>query len=376
MFSRSISIVLLASSLVFAGCAAQTSHDGEEDPSTFTAAEGALSSYAKQLVGDYKSDALYPRFSLLKDGSYTFDTGIRCIKAPCPSGDAGTFSIWNDSRARKYVNLFSTDGKVSRWFRVDALKPVTLVGVSGITGTFKTIAAAGTCIANNDCGSGEQCVGSVCTARPLCAQVVGTDGVIHVKNFAAGSYADADAWASSTAAGAGYGISIGTCTEVATGFYCTDVYQPTCAFVSGADAAKTYTSPCDAKRAVIAAAGGGDAIGVTQKGACTTGANYCSTFQRTSDGSPSFAYYAHTFGSQFEANAWIQLNPGASNPVVLADTCTSFLMCTEIYKPVCGGVKSDTARTFGNQCQLEAAVRADTKATGSSKGYGQPGACK
>lgn len=380
MFTRHVPIVLFASFLAFAGCAAQTQHDDQEDPSTFTAAtENALSSFGKQLVGDYKSDAVYPRFSLLKDGSYTWDTGIRCVKAPCPSGDSGKFSIWNDSRGRKYVNLFASDHSVSRWFRVDGTKPVVLVGVAGVSGTFKMIVATPTpgCTVSSDCAGGEQCISGTCTARPLCVQVTSADGVFHAKNFPAGGYADANAWAAATAPGLGYGISVYTCADTAAGYDCGGASDATCAFVSGTEAAKTYGSECEAKRAVMATADtGGEALGVLGKGACVSDGPYCSTFHRTSEGTTSFAYYAHTFGSKFESNAWILLNPGASDALAFSGKCSDSLICPMIYKPVCGGVKSDPAKTFGNQCELEAAVRADSATDGWSKGYGQPGACK
>jgi hypothetical protein len=375
MFTRHASIALVASFLAFAGCTAQAYHDDQEDPSTFTASESALSSYGRQLVGDYKSDAVYPRFSLLEDGTYTFDTGIRCVRAPCPSGDSGNFSIWRDHGGRRYVRLLASDHSVKRWLLVESLKPVTLVGFAGITGTFRMMGAAGGCTTYTECGEGEQCIANVCTPRPVCATVLTTDGVFHAKNFNAGSFADADAWASTTAAGAGHSLTLATCTE--TKVACPEPAVPTCAFVSGTEAGVTYASLCDAKHAVLAAAGDvGEAIGVTQQGACTADAPYCSSFLSISDDNASFAYYAHTFGSEFEANAWSQLHPGSSKARVRAGNCSGMAMCPRIYKPVCGGVKSDPARTFSNQCGLEAAVRADAATNGWSKGYGRPGACE
>lgn len=373
MSFRTITFVLVAS---LAGCAAQSSNEGDDtDGSLIASSDNALSAFGKQLVGGYKSDAWYPRFSLEKDASYSWDTGIRCITAPCPSGDVGRFTIWQDYSGRKYVRLLSNDSRTTRWFRVDSLKPVTLVGVFGTTGTFKlqSPVVIGGCAATTECSAGEQCVSSVCTARPSCAQVTAPDGKFHARNFAAGAYAEADAWAAKIAAGGAYGISLYTCEEVAASG-CTEELNPVCAFVSGTDAEKTLGNACEARRATVAAAGsGGDAVSVTAKGACTTGAPRCATYAIGTDAS--YAYYVHDFSSQFAADAWIAINASAIRPQVYTGKCATHTGCTKEYNPVCGGVRSDAARTFGNRCMFEASVRVSSAATGWSKGYAAPGEC-
>ncbi|MEO7092595.1 MAG: hypothetical protein ABI175_05040 [Polyangiales bacterium] len=135
----SLLVATLASfvSVSVLGCAADAQHgdeEGSDAPSTVQA--DALSKLGKSIVGDYKSDAWYPRFSLAADRSYSWDTGIRCIKAPCPSGDAGTWTIYNGTAGSHYVNLVSKPAGQSRWFRIYDGPPVVLKGVFGTTGTF------------------------------------------------------------------------------------------------------------------------------------------------------------------------------------------------------------------------------------------------
>lgn len=372
MFLRSTLSLLLVASL--AGCAAESSSEGDSE-SLVASSDDALSAFGKLLVGDYKSAAPHPTFSLEKDSGYAWDTGIRCITTPCPSGDAGGFSIWRDYAGRRYVRLLSNDGKITRWFRVDSLKPVTLVGVFGTTGTFKlTTGAPPGCTATSECAAGEQCLSSACTPRPSCAQVTAPDGKFYARNFAAGAYAEADAWAAKLAAGSSYSISLSTCSDVAAGFGCPEDYTPVCAFLSGTDAAKTFENACSMRVATIAAAGTvSDAVSVSTKGFCTTGVARCSTYTLGTDAS--FAYYVHDFGSQFEADAWIALNQSVLSSRVWPGKCASFQGCTKEGQAFCGGVRSEPARNFGNRCMFEASVRADSATGGWSKGYAALGEC-
>lgn len=373
MSARHFFAPLFAVSLLV-GCAAQSTPEGEDDTSTLHA-EDALSATGKLLVGDYKSDAWYPRFSLAKDGTYVWDSGIRCVKAPCPSGDSGRFKIWVGAyTGTRYVNMVSSDGKVEHWLRVASLSPTKLVGVFGTTGTFTRVSAekpVGGCTATSECGNGEQCIAGACTARPLCVQIPVASDRYQAKNFAAGQWSEASAWAETTAAGAGYSISLATCTEVAAGLACTEEYAPLCAFVSGAEGARTVSNACELRRTVIAAAGEyGEATGLSTKGECTKGEPRCSTYWLKSDpASVAGAYYVQTFRSDFEAKAWIALQPSAVDGAVLDGICSDLTICTKEYNPVCGGVRSDDPSTFGNLCMFQAAVRASSATDGWSKGY-------
>jgi hypothetical protein len=349
MSFRTITMLLAAT---FIGCAAQSNSEGDDQESLVASSDNSLSAYGEQLVGSYKGDALYPRFQLNADSTYNWDTGIRCITTPCPSGDSGNFSIWRDAFDRRYVRLLSNDWRVTRWFRVSSLKPVTLVGAFGTTGTYKKEVPVVT--------------------GPACAQVYSPDGKFYAKNFA--TMAEADVWAAGIAAGGAYGISAFTCEVTAASYACTEEYAPVCAMISGTDVGKTYSNACELRRATIAAAGAvSDAFAVSTKGECTTGTAKCSTYTVGSD--TSWAYYVHNFNSQFEADAWIALNPQAISSKVLDGKCQDWTVCTKEYFPVCGGVRSETAHTYGNRCMFEASVRADSAATGWSKGYASQGAC-
>jgi len=375
MFTRFTTAFVLASTLAFAGCAAQ-SHQQEEDDPTSMQSESALSAYGELLVGDYKGEAVYPRFSLNKDGTYSWDTGIRCITTPCPSGDRGTWAIYVSLfTGTRYVNMRSTS--ISRWFRVASTSPATLVGAFGTSGTYTKIKTGG-CTLNSECARGEQCDAGACVARPLCVQVDAADGRFLAKNFSAGQYAEADAWAQKEAGGGSYGISLANCAIVSTNMACTEEYAPVCAYTAIWNEARTFSNKCDMKRAVIGAAGEwGEVVAAHKEGACTKGDARCSTYWLKEDeAAVPGAYYVRTVYSDFEAKAWIQVQPNAVNGAVLNGACHDFTICTEEYNPVCGGVRSDSPSTFGNVCSFQAAVRASSATEGWSKGYvSSAGAC-
>ena len=92
------------------GCAAETNPD---DADSVDESEGALSAAGKALIGSYKDDSgAFKTLELtaIKVGgrnkfSAEVDTGIRCIVAPCPSGEhiEGTFTAGS-----KTITLYST----------------------------------------------------------------------------------------------------------------------------------------------------------------------------------------------------------------------------------------------------------------------------
>jgi hypothetical protein len=135
----SILAVLLTSALstlAIAGCSADAQHGAEDGDAPATLQADALSKLGKTIVGSYKSEAWYPRFELKADGTYSWDTGIRCVRAPCPSGDAGDWKIYRGASGSQYVNLVSKPAGEDRWFRIHSGPPVVLEGVWGTTGKF------------------------------------------------------------------------------------------------------------------------------------------------------------------------------------------------------------------------------------------------
>jgi hypothetical protein len=133
--------LLIGASFTFVGCAAQTS-ESEEGLTATT--EDALSATAKGFVGAYRSQdrAIYPRFELSADHTYSWDTGIRCTSAPCPSGDAGSWQLYNGRSGAKYVKLTASAGAEERWFRKTNASPFTIAGVFGTEGVFTKATAA------------------------------------------------------------------------------------------------------------------------------------------------------------------------------------------------------------------------------------------
>ncbi len=139
--SSLLSTLLLGSALALTGCAAgapSSGASGDEDESAIATAQQELASpLYQQLVGDYQDSVnAYPTLALADDGTYTLDTGIRCIMEPCPSGDNGEWAVYR-SGSKYYVALFSDMGWLD-WYRigfVDGL-PSSLKGAFGTSGTF------------------------------------------------------------------------------------------------------------------------------------------------------------------------------------------------------------------------------------------------
>lgn len=89
----SLSSLFLATAAL-SGCAPGSEND---DEGSSTAAPIKGGPRVVSLVGDYHPiDENYPLLSLDANGTYLYDTGIRCIQAPCPSGDAGTWYLGDD----------------------------------------------------------------------------------------------------------------------------------------------------------------------------------------------------------------------------------------------------------------------------------------
>lgn len=159
------------------GCAVHTQGDDEESPSAIT--EDAITKSDK-LVGDYVSadGAAYPKLTLAAGPrTYVWDTGIRCITTPCPSGETGKWQLYRGvPSGRTYLALTSSVGK-QHWFQVDfdgtgATKG--LVGIWGETTKFVPFRKAVTgcevirCSAGHFCAEDAKGQGS-CIAYPTCA---------------------------------------------------------------------------------------------------------------------------------------------------------------------------------------------------------------
>lgn len=154
---RTTIIPVLFASLVFTGCAAQSSN-GPEDEFVASEAKEALSAkdLYNALVGGYTSkDTVYPRFTLNADRTFDLDTGIRCITTPCPSGETGTWTLYV-YRGNYYLNLASKTS--SRWFWVSSFKSATLVNLDDRTVWTKTPVVADPGCAAMLCAAGTICV--------------------------------------------------------------------------------------------------------------------------------------------------------------------------------------------------------------------------
>lgn len=118
----SLSSLFLATAALLTGCSSSPSSDGGAQ----AVSEIEDDTLSQSLVGDYRpADGAYPRLTLSADGTYVYDTGIRCFRAPCPSGDSGTWQ----ALAGGTVRLVATSPDAlspQRFVDVVSTEPVTL----------------------------------------------------------------------------------------------------------------------------------------------------------------------------------------------------------------------------------------------------------
>jgi hypothetical protein len=157
----------------------------ELEDETEVEAEG-ISSTAKKYVGTYVEGL--KSLKLQDDGIYVFDNGVRCVRAPCPSGDSGTWGIRTVRAARRGVPAVrevvlrrpGISTSPTRALRIDESRtPIRLIGTLEIAGTFirqGTVARPPSCEATT-CKKFErcelrqvQCVRAPCDPVPTCVK--------------------------------------------------------------------------------------------------------------------------------------------------------------------------------------------------------------
>lgn len=127
---RSIfAVSVVAASLIFSGCAAQSASDAD-DESAVGEADEALTAYGKSLIGAWR---VLPGYTLdlnelvLKgDGTFIWHHDIKCITTPCPTRDDGKWIAYKPapgtvqgrvrligkSGTRQYVVVKGSDGTI------------------------------------------------------------------------------------------------------------------------------------------------------------------------------------------------------------------------------------------------------------------------
>ncbi len=209
---------------------------------------------------------------------------------------------------------------------------------------------------------------AACSANKFCAERT-VNGVVEAKNFTVQS--EASAWIADPNATAS-GVYESSCDDVMT--KCLAIYQPQCG-ISGSGEFVNYGSDCAFRAAIRTEAGAtGEARGAFAKGTCSDGSSlFCASYSLTG----STTYYARNVGSEAEGVAWSLLQPTAESKVVYTGACNTPGMCTLQYNPVCGTIRSEAPKTYGNSCAFKGSVRSDAggKLNGSSKGYYSAGQC-
>lgn len=190
----SVLFIAAAAVAIATGCTAATTTD-EESPQSLGAEEAYSSGIGLKLGGDYVDAASgkYPTLSLdAKAQRYVWDTGIRCVRAPCPSGETGRWAVYRGFPSQRYyVGLFSTT-RTEHWFRVDfdgnglvkgligvfgekemfVPKPAPVVGCEVMrcaAGTFcdEDASGRGSCVPYATCAATKCAGGNFCADRPI-----------------------------------------------------------------------------------------------------------------------------------------------------------------------------------------------------------------
>lgn len=263
--SKLLSLSALSSILVafaLAGCGGADS-DPSSDSATDSAENEAISQealsgsqLAKKLVGSWQgATSEYPRVELGAKGDYTLDTGIRCITAPCPSGEQGEWGLYRSLSGKYYVALFASDGG-SSWYAVKVVSgaPTQLTGAFGTKG--KLVPAKTFCVewqAANEPGV------------PLEA--------FYAENVK--TYAEGKAKLAEIGTFANEAINEGTCASRSQA--CTKQYAPVCGQVFSEDL-ETFGNVCELKVKIRQRAGAsGAAKGRWSQGECQPEITPCAT---------------------------------------------------------------------------------------------------
>ena len=190
MRTRGRAGLLFAGGLVVAGCASSVASTDGDPQSTLSEESAYVTGIGAKVGGDYVSKTgAYPTLSLnAKAQTYSWDTGVRCITTPCPSGEAGSWALYRDYSAHYYLRLHSST-KTVRWFHVVLNKKGTITELDGIWGeaanfvpkpetdpcsvvrcaagtTCQTVKGAAACVPNPVVG----CAAMLCVTGSYCAE--------------------------------------------------------------------------------------------------------------------------------------------------------------------------------------------------------------
>jgi hypothetical protein len=135
MVTHSAAGVLFVVVFGVAGCASSEGTSDDNPESTLSEESAYKTGVGAKLGGEYVSKSrLYPTLSLnAKDQTYKWDNGLRCIRMPCPSGEAGKWKIYKGFGGHYYAHLLSA-AKESHWFRVRLTKASVVTELDGVWG--------------------------------------------------------------------------------------------------------------------------------------------------------------------------------------------------------------------------------------------------
>ncbi len=263
--SKLLSLSVLSSLFVafaLAGCGgadAEPSSDTATDTTENEAvSQEALSGsqVAKKLVGSWQgATSEYPRVELGAKGDYTLDTGVRCITAPCPSGEQGEWGLYRGVSGRYYVALFADDGG-SSWYKVTLVsgKPTQLTGAFGTKGKLVPVK-------------------TFCVEWQAADEQGNPQGAFYAENVK--TYAEGKAKLAEIGWFANEAINEGTCASRSQ--VCTHLYAPVCGQVFS-EAEETFSNVCALEVQIRQRAGAtGAAKGRWTEGECQPELTPCAT---------------------------------------------------------------------------------------------------
>ncbi len=109
----------------------------------------------------------------------------------------------------------------------------------------------------------------------------------------------------------------------------------------------------------------------------STSEPYCVTYQaKAMDGTPARVFYAANAQTYDAAKNLLSLAAPVTQESIEKGACSTPVMCTMIYRPVCGGPENGERTVFGNACQFMASIRDLAGSSGQASGTWEEGACR
>jgi len=287
-----------------------------------------------------------------------FDSGIRCIRAPCFSLTAALLN------APGQVVLSGLTGKLAEK-AYEGLRTGKIV-VNGLLqgrDAKRLLRVQQLYLPGASAPSGR-----------LCAEYTTSDGRFYAKNFLAAQQAEAEEWIRLDPQVTAAGIGATPCAQ-ANAKTCPAEDPSVCGIPVKTDTPEDFASLCEFRKVIREAAGiDGESKGRFTDGICP---EVCALAILDAPPTNSPTVYTKNFLNREQAEQWLSNTfPEATSRELEDGNCAAQPDCfVELYAPVCGTIRDEAPHTYQAPCHFLAEVMHDAGKTGESKGYYSFGRC-